>query len=256
MNNNAENTNQEDQVLFLYTQLMNLPFSETETIMQIEQSLYQEHNANPQDRLAIIGLLQAEIMLGNRKKAQSFAYLLWDMGEGISLAEELLYINNLIDLGLLDMASELLKPRFENLSQNIENFFAIMLKFSIMSGNIYWLENLLKNPHAPYQEVEYGQIISHYKNYGYVEHFKNIMKIIQEKLKGKLCACEYNITGSKNKDLEIFLYLGQDINEIEEIQKTVQEAINSYNKTVGIEKISNFNWTLYPIAEHFPMGLD
>ena len=69
MNNNAENTNQEDQVLFLYTQLMNLPFSETETIMQIEQSLYQEHNANPQDRLAIIGLLQAEIMLGNRKKA-------------------------------------------------------------------------------------------------------------------------------------------------------------------------------------------
>ena len=125
MNNNAENTNQEDQVLFLYTQLMNLPFSETETIMQIEQSLYQEHNANPQDRLAIIGLLQAEIMLGNRKKAQSFAYLLWDMGEGISLAEELLYINNLIDLGLLDMASELLKPRFENLSQNIENFFAL-----------------------------------------------------------------------------------------------------------------------------------
>ena len=144
----------EDQVFFLYAQLMNLPFSKIETVMQIERSLYQELNANPQDRLAVIGLLQVQIMLGNHEKAQAFAYHLWDIGAKLSLTEEFLYINRLINLGLLDMASQLLRPRFENLSQNIKKFFPVMLKFATMTGNINTLERLLQNPQVPYQDHE------------------------------------------------------------------------------------------------------
>ena len=71
---NDSSVAKEDQVFFLYTQLMDLPFSQIENIIQLEHSLYLEHNANPQDRLAIIGLLQAQIMLGNYEKASRLQY--------------------------------------------------------------------------------------------------------------------------------------------------------------------------------------
>ena len=246
----------EDQVFFLYTQLMNLPFSKIETVMQIERSLYQELNANPQDRLAVIGLLQVQIMLGNHEKAQAFAYRLWDIGAKLSLTEEFLYINSLINLGLLDMASQLLRPRFENLSQNIKKFFPVMLKFATMTGNINTLERLLQNPQAPYQDNEYKQIITRYKNYNYGEHFKNVMKIIHEELKDQLCACKYDIRDSVLADLEIYLYLGQSANELEEISQILREKIEAYCEAAGIEKVSNLNWQLRPVSKHQAMGLN
>ncbi len=248
--------NDEDQVFFLYTQLMNLPFSKLEAIMQIERSLYQELNANPQDRLAIIGLLQAQIMLGNREKAQSFAYHLWEKGAELTPTEELLYINSLINLGLLEMASQLLKPRFENLSRNIKKFFPVMVKFATMTGNINLLDLLLMNPQAPYQDVEYNNIITSYKNYNYIDHYKNVIKIIQDVLRDKLCACEYDISDSIIAELEIYLYIAQDKNELEEIETILQEKITSYYQTVAIEKISNFTWKLFPISQHPIMGLN
>lgn len=242
----------EDQVLFLYTQLMDIPFSNIETIIRLEHSLYIEHNNNPQDKLAIIGLLQAQIMLGNKEKAQSFAYNLWDEGAKLKPTEELLYINNLIDLGLSDMAGELLKPLLENLSQNIKKFFPVMVKFSIMTGNVYLFERLLMNPQAPYQDIDYNQIIALYKKDNNSEHFKNVMKIIQNELKNNLCACEYELS----EELEIYLYLGQDKSEIEETEKQLQEKLASYYQSVGIDELPNFSWSLQPVSQHPAMGLD
>ena len=246
----------EDQVFFLYTQLMNLPFSKLETIIQIERSLYQELNANPQDSLAIMGLMQAQIMLGNQEKAQSFAYHLWEMGKNLGPTEEMLYVNSLINIGLLNMAAELLKPRFENMSQNIKKFFPVMVKFATMTGNIYLLERTLSNPQAPYHDEAYIQIISRYKNYNYADHFKNIMKIIQEELANKICACEYDIFGQVMSTLEIYLYIAQEQNELQEIREALQEKIRAYYQSVGIEKLSSFNWYIRPVSEHPIMGLN
>lgn len=253
---NASSVAKEDQAFFLYTQLMNLPFSQIENIIQLEHSLYLEHNANPQDRLVIIGLLQAQIMLGNYEKAISFAYLLWDKGDGLTPTEEMLYINSLINLGLFDMAAQLLKPHMENLSQDIKKFFAVMVKFSTMTGNIYALENLLMNPQAPYQDIEYAQLLSTIKEDNNVEHLKNILKIIFSGLKNLLCACEYDITISDVENLELYLYLGQDSAEIKETQKTIQEKIYSYLQVFEMTKLPRFNWHLKPISQHSAMGLD
>lgn len=246
----------EDQVFFLYTQLMNLPFSKIETVLQIERSLYLELNQNPQDRLAILGLMQVQIMLGNHNKAKSFAYNLWDKGAGLTPTEEFLYINALINIGLLDMASEFLKPRLENLSINIQKFFPVMVKFATMTGNVYLLEHLLMNPQAPYQDEAYKQLITRYKNYNYVDHFKNVMKIIHDALKDKLCACEYDISDSVLADLEIYLYVEPNSNEQEEIQTSLDEKIKAYYQSVGIEKISNFRGQIRSVLQHPAMGLN
>lgn len=253
---NASSVAKEDQVFFLYTQLMDLPFSQIENIIQLEHSLYLEHNANPQDRLAIIGLLQAQIMLGNYEKALSFAYLLWDKGAGLTPTEEMLYINSLINLGLFDMAAQLLKPHMENLSQDIQKFFAVMVKFATMTGNIYALENLLMNPHAPYQDIEYAQLLSTIKEDNNVEYLKNILKIIFESLKNVLCACEYDISASEPQSLEIYLYIRQDKNEIEETGKKLQEKIKNYLQVFEMTELPNFTWYLRPISQHSAMGLD
>lgn len=251
LDNPIDKTN-DNQVLFLYTQLLNLPFSNIETIIRLERSLYIEHNNNPHDKLAVMGLLQAQIMLGNKEKAQSFAYLLWDEGAMLDATEESFYINNLIDLGLLDMAGEILKPRLENLSQNIKNFFPVMVKFSIMTGNMYLLERLLMNPQVPYQNMDFKQLIAQYKSDKKFEYLKNVMKIMQNELKNNLCSCECNLA----ETLEIYMYLRQDKSEIEETEKQLQERLNFYYQSIGIDEIPNFSWSLQPIWQHPAMELD
>lgn len=249
------NQQDDDQVFFLYTQLMEIPFSQVESIIQIERSLYQELNQNPQDRLALIGLLQAEQMLGNYEKAKSFAYKIWDLGEGLSITEEFLYTNSLINIGLLEMAAALLKPKFENLSQYIKKYYPVMLKYSTMTGNVSLLERLLLNPQVPYQDEEYKKIVKQYQNYNYSEHFKSVMQVIQESVIHKLCACEYDIKNDIMPELEIYLYLSGEMSTIEEIKQNISQKLENLYQTRGIEKLSNFRWQLYPISKHQPMGL-
>ena len=245
-----------DQVLFLYTQLMNLPFVKQDAVIQIERSLYEEYNAAPQDKLAVIALMQAQIMQGNHDKAKAFAYKLWDMGQNLSRAEKFLYINSLLNLGLLEMASILLKPHLENLTADIKKYFPVMLKFATMSGNTYLLERIIKHPDVPYDETAYANILQRYKNYKYVEHFKNVQKTIHEEIKDRLCVYDYDIVSTITEEIEIYLYLSVDKGEIEEVANGLRNKLQQYYQKVGLEKLSNFNWTILPITEHEAMGLN
>ena len=77
-----------------------------------------------------------------------------------------------------------------------------------------------------------------------------------EELKDQLCACEYDISDSVLADLEIYLYLGQSANELEEISQILREKIEAYYEAAGIEKVSNLNWQLRPVSKHQAMGLN
>lgn len=245
-----------DQIIFLYTQLMNLPFNKIDSIMQIERSLYKEYNVNPQDRLIIIALLQAQIMQGNFDKAKAFAYQLWDMGQQMNRAEKYLYLNSLLNIGLLEMAAGLLKPHFENLSEDIIKYYPMMLKFATMTGNVNLLDRLITHPNMPYNEDLYKKILQRYKNYNYSEHFKNIQRIILEQVKGKLCVYDYDIVGPVMEELQIYLYISSDKNEIEELNNSINTKLQEYYQKVGIERLSSFSLSLFPVFEHKAMGLD
>lgn len=249
------NTGTEDQVLFLYTQLMNLPFSKVDTILQIEQSLYKELAAKPDDTLALIALMQTQTSLGNHEKAKAFAYKIWEVGSKLIKEEEYVYLNNLLNLGLLEMASVLLKPKFERLSDYIAYYYPMLLKLSTMTGNSYLLERLITHPNVPENDELYMKILTRYKNYKYTDHFKNVQRLIIEQVKDRLCVYDYDILGPVMEEIEVTLYLTGDNMELQTAREELEEKLDGYYKTAGIEKLSSFSWRIKPVASHPAIGI-
>lgn len=255
-NSTPEDDEDDDQVLFLYTQLMNTPFTRIDIITDIEKSLYTSLAADPEDTLALIAFLQSQTMLGNYSKAKALAYKLWELGSELGQMEEYLYINNLLNLGLLEMASVLLKPKFETLTTSIEFYYPLLLKLSTMTGNSYLLERLISHPNAPEKDDDYMKIISRYKSYNYVDHFKNIQRIIIENTKDALCTYDYDVTGGVMQEVEIILYLNGDNNSRQKIEEQINDKLQEYYTSANIEKLSSFSWRIKPIGSHPAVGLD
>lgn len=244
------NTVTEDQVLFLYVQLMNLPFSKVDTILQIEKSLYEELAAKPTDTLALIALMQTQTSLGNHEKAKALAYKIWDSGSSLSREEEYLYVNNLLNIGLLEMASILLKPKFEKLSEHIAYQYPMLLKLCTMTGNSYLIERLATHPNASDNDDLYLKIIDRYKKYNYTEHFKNVQRLIIEQVKDRLCVYDYAIWGPVMEEIEVTLYLAGDNMELQNVRTELEEKLDNYYKSAGIEKLSSFSWRIKPVNTH------
>lgn len=245
-----------DQVLFLYNQLMNTPFTRIDIITDIEKSLYDELAANPTDTLALIAFLQSQTMLGNYSKAKAIAYKLWELGSSLGRMEEYLYINNLLNLGLLEMASVLIKPKFETLTASIDFYYPLLLKLSTMTGNVYLLERLISHPNAPEKDEDYMQIISRYKSYNYVDHFKNVQRIVIENIKDSLCTYDYDVTSGVMQEIEVILYLNGDNNSRQKIEEQLETKLQEYYTSANIEKLSSFSWRIKPISSHPFLGLD
>lgn len=246
----------DDQVLFLYSQLMNLPFSKIETISLIEKSLYAELSKNPDDTLALIALMQTQTALGNHEKAKALAYKIWEVGNKLLKEEDYVYVNNLLNIGLLEMASALLKPRFENLSSQIEFYYPMLLKLSTMTGSSQLIERLATHPNAPEKDDLFLKIISRYKSYNYTDHFKNVQKIILETVKGRLCVYDYDILGPVMEEIEVTLYLTGDTIELQNTREELEEKLADYYKSANIEKLSSFSWRIKSVSSHPAMGFD
>lgn len=245
----------DDQIMFLYLQLMNMPYSETDVIAETEQSLYTEMATTPDDTLGFIAFMQAETMLGNHDKAKALAYKIWEKGSQLLKMEEYLYINNLINIGLLDMASVLLKPKLENLMAHIEDYYPIMLKIAIMTGNIPLAERLISNPEAPEREDILQGIITYFKNENYVEKFKTVQKIILENTKDNLCSYEYDIITGEEDIITVSLYLNGDEVSLGRIYNEINDKLNIYYQGVRISRIPCFDWEILPIDNHLEEGL-
>lgn len=252
----AEEYDEDDQVLFLYSQLMNTPFNRTDIISGIERSIYTELSADPEDTLAMITFMQSQIMLGNHPKAKALAYKLWEVGGELEDIEEYIYINALLNLGLLEMASVLLKPKFETLTASIDYYYPLLLKLCTMTGNVYLLERLITHPNAPEDDNDYMQILTRYKNYNYADHFKNVQRIIMENVKESICVYDYDVTGGVMSEIVSEIYVGGDGAVLRQLESSLNEKLNEYYRSANIEKLSNYNWKLLPVSSHPVIGID
>ncbi len=241
----------DDQMIFLFMQLMKTSYGNINRILDIEKSLYAETSAAPNDTLGQLALLQVQLMLGNHEKAKAIAYKLWEVGPRLSEIEEYIYVNNLMDLGFIEMASVLLKPKFEDLERYIDFFYPLLLKFSTITGNVSLLERLIQHPKAPEQDNAYLQIVNLYKNYKYVEHFKNIQKIVLDSSKDYLCTYDYDIPEDQVQvEIKVTLYLSGQMNEVKNIENNILEKIREYCASAEISKLSSYSLSVLPISSH------
>ncbi len=246
-----QNTSAEDLWGDILEALFALDYSQVNEINEIEQQIYQNLQQNPQSVEGLITLMFAELMLGNHTRAVDIGNKIWGIGGSISSFFELVYLENLMNCGLLDMASILLKPRFERLADNVEYFYPAMIKFALMTGSIGIIDKL---SHATL-EAEEDEILFDlaevYNKGKFSEQFKNMHKIIIENISQELCAYEY-VLGDDNgfPELEIMLYVNGQDSTLRTLENNIENKITAYWNSCGLERLNNIGVSVHNIKEH------
>lgn len=235
----------------LLDELLVLNYNQNEEITAVEQKIYEALRHQPSHIIGLITLMYAQIMLGNRSKANALALKIWDIGGSLDPFYEFVFVENLLSLGLLDMASVLLKPRFENLRESIDMFYPAMVKFAVMTGNISLLNRIAEYPDIPVSDDDLFALADVYTESQAVEIFKNIQKIILENCAEYLCSYEYALYHDRGfPELEIILYVNSDPSFCAHLQASVDAKITAFWRSMGQERLNNFSITVTNIKDH------
>ena len=221
-------------------------------LMSIEDNLYAELNAAPDNLIGLIVMLRCRIMQGNVIKAKALVHKIWSIGGEIPPVIEYTYLNSLLDLGMLDMAMTLLRVRLAEVA-SVGLFAPAAAKFAVMTGNFNIIEHLAANPETSY----FGGLsdfIGVYKQLQYTEHFKNMQRIIFETAKNKMASFEYNTYFDRGiTDLEAVVYIAGNIAECQELWQEIEKKINGYFVSGNVKRLNNYCLRVRNISEHPPV---
>ena len=244
----AENSQVFEDLLY---ELFALPFNRTEEIAVLEQKIHAALQNQPADICGLITLMFAEIMRGNRSKARSLGCQIWEIGGILPPFFELVYTENLLSLGQIDMGTILLKPRFEKLRENIESFYPVLVKFSVMTGNLALLERLRAFADVSGDDALLFEFADVYRDAGCQTQFKDIQKLVLEHSADYLCAYEYNLYDDRDfPELEIVLYTGFDDLTCLKMQSDIENKVEAYWRSVGRERLYNHAVLVRNIKQH------
>ena len=90
----------------LLDELFALNYNQTDEIFNIQPRISQQLQSAPDNISGLITLMYSEVMLGNRQSAIELAEKIWEIGGDLDEFFEIVYVENLLNLGLLDRASE------------------------------------------------------------------------------------------------------------------------------------------------------
>lgn len=239
------------QIQNLYNQVKDLQSHNITEILKVNamvERMLVQYRDNPQllilqTRLSILG--------SQEQRARAMAARVWEIGGDINLLYEKMYLDDLLNLGLLDMALILIKPRFENMNENIKLFPLEMTKFAIMTGSVPLLNRIAA--YNPEQDLfkAIKQFTNTYTQNKYEEHFKNIQKIVLESFGNEMCAYDYNVYTDRGfTDIEISVYFSNYATELSRYASLLESKISGYCLMVGAKRINNLSFVMKNIKDH------
>ncbi len=256
LENNDEFIRQTNEFIRYHQLLNNLHYDQLEEISNLEKQIYTALKQNTENVVGLIVLMQEQIMVGNQSRAKALAYKIWEIGGKLTPLIENLYICNLINIGLLEMAGILLKNRMDNMANNFENFYSTILKYSIATGDMFLLEKIVKLSANPSERQKIAEFINVNKNLNYVSHFQNIQKLIYDKTKDFMLSYEFNLYNDRGfTDLEIVLYVNDDTADINQFFENLEMQIISYCATKKINRLNNVCFLVRRITKHLAESL-
>ena len=239
------------QIQNLYRQVKSLSCSNTTEILKtgamVDKMLMQYR-----DNVELL-ILQThlEILNSREQRARAIASRVWELGGNISLVFEKMYLDDLINLGMLEMSMLLIKPHFENLEEDIEVFPLEMIKFALITGSIPLLKKIIAVAPAEPLYQALNQFADSYRLNNYEEHFKNIQRIVVETFGREICAYDYNIYTDRGfTDLEVLLYFSNYNMELKKYQTLLETKIDGYFLTSGVKRIYNLSFACRNIKDH------
>ena len=235
----------------LWNRLIRLEFSDKASLLAFEQDLYRAFKLFPNNGAYSILMLQIQLMLGNLERARSLAYRIWEIGGVMKPKTEKSYINDLLNLGLIEMASILLKPYFEKMSTYIEDYGHLFLKYAIASGQLLVIEKTASQLLSAGAKKALTDFSAVYRYLNYTETFKGIQRRILELVKDTLCSYEFNIYTDRGfTDLEILLYVGNETLDYDKLQEMLEIQVSAVCAAKGSKKLNNLSYSVLPISSY------
>ena len=207
-------------------ELLTYSYAQIFDILPTEKKLQELHEQSPNSIEVLIGLMFAAIMLGKRQEALDISDKIWTIGGELSDFFELIYTNNLLNLGEIERARIILEARLANIGDNLQNFYMVMTKYALLSGRLTLLQQISDYPNMYERESDLFDFAeSHALNFS-IKDYRAIIRIILDNLKDVLCAWEYNMY--LHEGIELVFYTSLDIPQNEKLQEQLFEKINGY----------------------------
>lgn len=232
----------------IINELLEYPFSQTFDILPAEQKLKLLYQQVPSSLEALIGLMLANIMLGNRATALGLSDKIWSLGGELSPFFELLYSDNLLNLGEVDKVGILLAQRLNNIGENLPNFYMVMVKYALLSGKLTLLKQIGQYPDVYQQEPDLFDFADNHALDLSVKDYRAVIRIILDNLKETLCAFEYNM--HPEDGLELLLYTSLDVEQNSALQQQLFAKINGYFMSMQQPKLDDLFLKVLNIKLH------
>ena len=228
-----------------------LSYQDKEQLSAYEQQVYNMLRSNPQNLDGLVTFLRIQLMLGNHQKAKAIANRIWEIGNTLNHDIEKSYINDLINLGLIEMASILLRPYFEKMSTTIDEYGYLFLKYSIAAGQLNVVEKVAALIPSVGLRKAIGDFTAVYRHLNYTDAFKGIQRSVLENVKDTLCAYEFNIYTDRGfTDLEILLYVGNETLEYDRLREFIDIQTTAVCSAKGVKKLNNMNFVVLPVGNY------
>lgn len=235
----------------IFDALTVVQYSETQKISELQTSLYKIIELEKTNMDALVMLMQTYIMLGKKEEAKALSYKIWEGKDDISYPLDLLFIDNLINIGLVEMASQILKTIFENLNDFIEDYYPLFIKFATATGNLALLSKTYINLPEDVDSVELCALIDMLNLAKYSEHFKAIAKSILSDIKEKVLALEiYFYDDEDITRWDYNIYIEGDLYDQTELKNKIERNIDAYFETNKPQYRLAPNINILNISEH------
>lgn len=237
--NNARN--------FLY----DLDFNNAEGILHLEQQLYELLKNNPENSEGLCLLLQEQLMNNRGQRARAIAYKIWELGGELAPQYEYMYINNLIDLGLLEMAGSALATPITDLQNNVGQYAGLLIKYAFATGNMLLLSRVLAYmpETAVYENMR--DLVTMFEYLKVENQLPGLMSMLFSKVEDTCLGFDYILYTDRGfPDLEVVFYVDDTVKDLSNFVDAVNLQIGSYCAARKIEDIKNICAAIKPIARH------
>ena len=235
----------------VFEYIQTLEYKNEEGIQFLEQQLYNLLQKQPEDINLLSLLLHEQIMHNRGTRARSIAYKIWESGGSLDADLEQMYIDDLMNLCLPDMAGAALAPYIADLENSLVNYGNLIVKYAVLSGNMALLERLLV--YLP--ETKENNILRNWLSLSQELHADNhipqIMTNILNNVREALMGFSYNLFMDRNfPDIEFVFYVDESITDYTEMREKIHLQISSYCAAHKFQELENLSVVLYPLTRH------
>ena len=234
-----------------YQYIIGLDYSDKEGIMFLEEQLYNLLQQDAENANLLALLMHEQIMNNKGQRARSIAYKIWEDG-GVLVPEiERIYIDDLMNLYLIDMAGAALMPIISDLENNIAQWSNLLIKYAIISGNMALLERILSYlpDNNTYNILRDWCIFCEYLQA--TEHMPNIMERICKDVQDTILSFSFNLFFDREfPEIEFVFYVSDEVRHKDDMRENMNLQISSYCSAKKIEDLINLSSSVLSIDRH------